>query len=113
MPNSASLTRRSNGRPRPSPPHRPDRTRTRRLPISQKAYDLTKGSSELAALAAAHAELGEFDKAVEWQTKALASASARPDAHTPPPDLSEGIRLDEGLLRIGRARRGPCRTRRV
>lgn len=30
----------------------------------------------MAALAAAYAELGEFDKAVEWQTKALASAPA-------------------------------------
>ncbi|MBI1915024.1 MAG: hypothetical protein HYS12_09855 [Planctomycetes bacterium] len=37
---------------------------------------MTKGPTEMAALAAAYAELGEFDKAVEWQTKALASAPA-------------------------------------
>jgi hypothetical protein len=28
----------------------------------------------MAALAAAHAELGQFDKAVEWQEKAIAAA---------------------------------------
>lgn len=28
----------------------------------------------MAALAAAHAELGQFDKAIEWQTKASDSA---------------------------------------
>ncbi len=50
------------------------------LEAAQKAYDLTKGPTELAALAAAHAELGEFDKAVEWQTKALASAPAEAKA---------------------------------
>src|SRR5262249_12282222 len=41
------------------------------LEAAQKAYELAKGPNELAALAAAHAELGEFDKAVEWQTKAI------------------------------------------
>jgi tetratricopeptide (TPR) repeat protein len=46
------------------------------LEAAQKAYELTKGPAELAALAAAHAELGQFDKAVEWQTKALAVAPA-------------------------------------
>jgi tetratricopeptide (TPR) repeat protein len=45
------------------------------LEAAQKAYELTKGPAEQAALAAAHAELGEFDKAVEWQTKALAAAT--------------------------------------
>jgi tetratricopeptide (TPR) repeat protein len=47
------------------------------LEAARKAYELTKGPNELAALAAAHAELGQFDKAVEWQTKAVASASAQ------------------------------------
>jgi tetratricopeptide (TPR) repeat protein len=46
------------------------------LEAAQKAYELTKGPAEQAALAAAHAELGQFDKAVEWQTKALAAAAA-------------------------------------
>lgn len=41
------------------------------LEAAQKAYELAKGPTELAALAAAHAELGEFDKAVEWQNKAI------------------------------------------
>jgi tetratricopeptide (TPR) repeat protein len=45
------------------------------LEAAQKAHALTKGPAEMAALAAAHAELGEFDKAVEWQEKAIASAS--------------------------------------
>ena len=40
------------------------------LESAQKAYELSKGPNELATLAAAHAELGEFDKAIEWQTKA-------------------------------------------
>jgi tetratricopeptide (TPR) repeat protein len=44
------------------------------LEAAQKAYGLTKGANELAALAAAHAERGEVDKAIEWQTKAIASA---------------------------------------
>ena len=43
---------------------------------ARKAYRLAQGPAELAALAAAHAELGQFDKAVEWQTKALDSAAA-------------------------------------
>jgi hypothetical protein len=44
------------------------------LEAAQKAFELAKGANEMAALAAAHAELGEFDKAVEWQTKAVAAA---------------------------------------
>src|SRR5262245_22372985 len=46
------------------------------LEAAQKAYELAKGPSELATLAAAHAEIGEFDKAVEWQTKATDAAPA-------------------------------------
>jgi tetratricopeptide (TPR) repeat protein len=46
------------------------------LAAAQKAYDLTKGPTELSTLAAAHAELGQFDKAVEWQTKAISAAPA-------------------------------------
>jgi tetratricopeptide (TPR) repeat protein len=46
------------------------------LEAAEKAYELAKGPAELAALAAAHAELGQFDKAVEWQTKAVAAAPA-------------------------------------
>jgi tetratricopeptide (TPR) repeat protein len=46
------------------------------LEAAQKAYQLTKGAPEQAALAAAHAELGQFDRAVEWQTKAVAAAPA-------------------------------------
>jgi tetratricopeptide (TPR) repeat protein len=54
------------------------------LEAAQKAYDLAKGSNELAALAAAHAELGEFDKAVEWQTKAIELApKAQKDQYQP------------------------------
>jgi tetratricopeptide (TPR) repeat protein len=44
------------------------------LEAAQKAFALAKGPNELATLAAAHAELGEFDKAVEWQTKAIDAA---------------------------------------
>ena len=44
------------------------------LEVARRAYELAKGPTELAALAAAHAELGEFDQAVEWQTKAIAAA---------------------------------------
>ena len=44
------------------------------LDAAKKAYVLAKGANELATLAAAHAELGEFDKAVEWQSKAVAAA---------------------------------------
>jgi tetratricopeptide (TPR) repeat protein len=50
------------------------------LQAAEKAYQLTKGPSEMAALAAAHAELGQFDKAVEWQTKAVAVAPAEEKA---------------------------------
>jgi tetratricopeptide (TPR) repeat protein len=46
------------------------------LEAAQRAYELTKGPAELAALAAAHAELGQFDRAVEWQTRAIDSAPA-------------------------------------
>jgi tetratricopeptide (TPR) repeat protein len=44
------------------------------LEAAQKAYELAKGPNEMAALAAAHAELGEFDKAIEWQVKASDAA---------------------------------------
>jgi tetratricopeptide (TPR) repeat protein len=44
------------------------------LELAQRAYELLKGPTEMAALAAAHAELGEFDEAVEWQEKAIAVA---------------------------------------
>jgi tetratricopeptide (TPR) repeat protein len=44
------------------------------LAAANKAYELAKGPGELSALAAAHAELGEFDKAVKWQTKAIDAA---------------------------------------
>jgi len=44
------------------------------LEAAQRAYELAKGPAELATLAAAHAELGEFDRAVEWQQKAVAAA---------------------------------------
>jgi len=44
------------------------------LDAAHKAYELSKGANELATLAMAHAELGEFDEAIEWQTKAIASA---------------------------------------
>lgn len=43
---------------------------------AEKAYELAQGPTESAALAAAYAELGQFDKAVQWQTKALAAAPA-------------------------------------
>jgi tetratricopeptide (TPR) repeat protein len=45
------------------------------LEAAGKAYELAKGPNELAALAAAQAELGGFDKAVEWQTRAVEAAS--------------------------------------
>lgn len=44
------------------------------LEAARRAYDLAQGPNELAALAAAHAELGEFDQAVEWQAKAVETA---------------------------------------
>jgi tetratricopeptide (TPR) repeat protein len=44
------------------------------LEAARKAHALSKGPAEMAALAAAHAELGQFDKAVEWQEKAVAAA---------------------------------------
>src|ERR1043166_9101798 len=46
------------------------------LEAAQKAYAMAMGPNEMATLAAAHAELGAFDKAVEWQTKAVAAAAA-------------------------------------
>jgi tetratricopeptide (TPR) repeat protein len=46
------------------------------LDAARKAYALAKGPAELAALAAAHAELGQFDEAVEWQKKAVEAAPA-------------------------------------
>jgi tetratricopeptide (TPR) repeat protein len=46
------------------------------LEAARKAYQSAKGPAEMAALAAAHAELGQFDQAVEWQTKAVAAAPA-------------------------------------
>jgi tetratricopeptide (TPR) repeat protein len=44
------------------------------LEAARKAHALAKGPAEMAALAAAHAELGQFDQAVEWQEKAVAAA---------------------------------------
>ncbi len=46
------------------------------LEAARKAHALSKGPAEMAALAAAHAELGRFDDAVEWQEKAVAAAPA-------------------------------------
>jgi tetratricopeptide (TPR) repeat protein len=51
------------------------------LDAAQKAYALAKGPNELAALAAAHAELGQFDQAVAWQLKAVAAAPAEAKEH--------------------------------
>jgi tetratricopeptide (TPR) repeat protein len=44
------------------------------LEAARKAHGLAKGPAEMAALAAAHAELAQFDKAIEWQEKAIAAA---------------------------------------
>jgi tetratricopeptide (TPR) repeat protein len=44
------------------------------LEAARKAHALGHGPAEMSALAAAHAELGQFDKAVEWQEKAVAAA---------------------------------------
>jgi tetratricopeptide (TPR) repeat protein len=46
------------------------------LDTARKAYGTTKGPQEMAAVAAAHAELGEFDKAAQWQARGIASAPA-------------------------------------
>jgi tetratricopeptide (TPR) repeat protein len=46
------------------------------LEAAQKAHALAKGPAAMAALAAAYAELGQFDMAVEWQEKAVAAAPA-------------------------------------
>jgi tetratricopeptide (TPR) repeat protein len=44
------------------------------LESAQKAHALAKGPAEMTALAAAYAELGHFEQAVEWQEKAIAAA---------------------------------------
>jgi tetratricopeptide (TPR) repeat protein len=44
------------------------------LEAAKMAHALAKGPAEMAALAAAHAELGQFVSAVEWQEKAIAAA---------------------------------------
>jgi tetratricopeptide (TPR) repeat protein len=44
------------------------------LEAARKAHALAKGPAEMAALAAAHAELGQFDRAVSWQEQAVAAA---------------------------------------
>jgi tetratricopeptide (TPR) repeat protein len=44
------------------------------LAAATTAHALAQGPPEMAALAAAHAELGQFDRAVEWQEKAVAAA---------------------------------------
>lgn len=50
------------------------------LDLAKKASDLgeTRDPYLLEVRAAAHAEAGEFDRAVEWQTKALEAAAAVP-----------------------------------
>jgi tetratricopeptide (TPR) repeat protein len=48
----------------------------RALELAQKSYGLTKSVNELAAVAAAHSELGQFDAAIQWQTKAVDAAMA-------------------------------------
>lgn len=49
----------------------------RALELAQKACEVTeyKQAHILSTLAAAHAELGDFDKAVEWSTKAVETGS--------------------------------------
>jgi tetratricopeptide (TPR) repeat protein len=47
---------------------------TKALDAAQKALSLAKGPNEQATLAAAYAELGQFDTAVDWQVKAIAAA---------------------------------------
>jgi tetratricopeptide (TPR) repeat protein len=44
------------------------------LASAEQAYALAKGPAAMAALAAAQAELGQFEQAVEWQEKAIAAA---------------------------------------
>ncbi|HKB02875.1 MAG TPA: hypothetical protein VKD90_11690 [Gemmataceae bacterium] len=44
------------------------------LVVARRANELAKGPTRLAALAAAHSELGEFHQAVERQTKSVAAA---------------------------------------
>ncbi len=46
------------------------------LAAARRAVKLAKGPSELAALAAAHAELGQFEQAVRRQAEAVAAAPA-------------------------------------
>jgi tetratricopeptide (TPR) repeat protein len=43
---------------------------------AQRACEISQGAEELATLAAAHAECGDFERAVECQTKAIALAPA-------------------------------------
>jgi tetratricopeptide (TPR) repeat protein len=57
-------------------PDAPWRDGKKALTAARKAYESMKGPSEMAALAAAHAALGRFDKAVRWQTLALGAAPA-------------------------------------
>jgi tetratricopeptide (TPR) repeat protein len=47
------------------------------LTAAQRAHALAKGPAEMAALAAAHAELGHFAEAVDWQEKAGAKEPYR------------------------------------
>ena len=55
---------------------KPIRDGDKAFEAARMAHALSKGPAEMAALAAAHAELGQFDKAVEWQEKAVAAAPA-------------------------------------
>jgi tetratricopeptide (TPR) repeat protein len=48
----------------------------RALAIAQKTAASSKGPNDLAAVAAAFAELGQFEEAVAWQTMAIAEAPA-------------------------------------
>jgi len=51
----------------------------RAVELATKANELTAGkdASVLDALAAAHAEIGDFDKAVEYQKQSLATMRSR------------------------------------